>query len=103
MALKGQQTYVLYCNIADSFANFAKRDYPHFKGLVKQGPCTCRAQRYDVQKLQLTREKELIDLLKTENIDFAFLTETDTRSLLNEDSYTVAGYKTVLPIKKPVN
>ena len=32
-----------------------------------------------------------------------FLTEVDSVSLLNEDSFTIKGYKTVLPKRKEVD
>ena len=35
----------------------------------------------------------------SENIDIMMLTETDTQNLLNEESYIIQGYKTILPLK----
>ena len=47
----------------------------------------------------IKRELELSDLLRTENIDIIFLTETDTSMLISDETYTIAGYKTVVPEK----
>ena len=42
----------------------------------------------------------MCELLSSEKIDIAFLTETDINSLKNAETYIISGYKTVLPIKK---
>ena len=47
----------------------------------------------------ITKEQELTDILKTEKVDIIFLAETDTRMLINESSYIISGYKTMLPVK----
>ena len=39
-------------------------------------------------------------MLKDENIDVLFLTDTDTIALENENSYAVEGYNTILPLRK---
>ena len=48
----------------------------------------------------MTKEQELKEVLRHESMDIMFLTETDTRRLVKEDSYLIEGYKTVLPLKK---
>ena len=39
----------------------------------------------------------------TENVDVLFLTETDIKNLVNDESYVIQGYKTILPIISPVS
>ena len=40
-------------------------------------------------------------MLKTEEIDIIFLTETDTRAISSEADYQIQGYKTILPLIDP--
>ena len=37
-------------------------------------------------------------ILKTEDIDIMFITETDTKYIEKESDYKIEGYKTVLPL-----
>ena len=56
---------------------------------------------WNIRRGLIKREIELIDLLKSENVDVIFLTETDTKSLSKEEDYCIQGYKTILPITDP--
>ena len=58
---------------------------------------------WNIRRGLVTREPELRILLKSEDIDVIFLTETDTKNTVNEDSYTIEGYKTILPLKSISN
>ena len=58
---------------------------------------------WNIRRGLLTRELKLKNLLIQEKIDFMMLTETDSHSLINESSYEVQGYKTILPIKSPTD
>ena len=53
---------------------------------------------WNIRRGLLTREKELVNLLATENIDLIFITETDTKNIKKEEDYTIQGYKTILPL-----
>ena len=55
---------------------------------------------WKIRRGLLTKEKELREILNSEKVDIIFLTETDTKMLLNEESYKIQGYKTYLPLKK---
>ena len=43
---------------------------------------------------------QITNMFKSENVDILFLTETDTRMLVIEDSYKNTDYKTILPLNK---
>ena len=58
---------------------------------------------WNIRRGLVTREPELRILLKSEDIDVIFLTETDTKNIVNEDSYKIEGYKTILPLKSISN
>ena len=48
----------------------------------------------------MTREHELRLLLNNEDIDIAFITETDTKELRKETDYLISGFKTFFPSRK---
>ena len=53
---------------------------------------------WNIRRGLLTREAELKNLLIQENLDILFLTETDSKNLVNDESYVIQGYKTILPL-----
>ena len=48
----------------------------------------------------IVRDLELRNILKEENINVIFLTETDSKVLKNEERYLINGYKTVFQERK---
>ena len=58
---------------------------------------------WNIRRGLVTREKELQLLLSEEDIDVAFLTETDTTALRKEENYQIPGYKTIFPKRSKEN
>ena len=52
---------------------------------------------WNIKRGLVTREQELINILKKDNIDIYFITETDTTSLGSPDQYKLEGYITIFP------
>ena len=52
---------------------------------------------WNIRKGLVTRELELKHILKEENIDVIFLTETDTKAITSSSNYQIEGYTTLLP------
>ena len=57
---------------------------------------------WNIRRGLIVRELELTDMLKNENIDVIFLTETDTKAIQKEDGYQIQGYKTIFQERKSV-
>ena len=55
----------------------------------------------EYQERPFNKRTGIENLLIQEKIDIMMLMETDTHNLLNESSYVVQGYKTIVPIKSP--
>ena len=53
---------------------------------------------WNIRRGLITREKEISNLLLSEDIDLIFLTETDNKNIQKEDNYVIQGYKTILPL-----
>ena len=59
-----------------------------------------KCSTWNIRRGLITRDLELRKLLKNENIDVMFLTETDTKAIPSEDKYQIQGYKTVFQERK---
>lgn len=55
---------------------------------------------WNIKKGLIKREEELKEMLKSENIDIIFISETDTKELKTEADYQIAGYKTIFQKRK---
>ena len=55
--------------------------------------------QWNIKRGLICRESEIKSILKEEEVDIMFLTETDTRAVLKETDYQLAGYNTILPKK----
>ena len=55
---------------------------------------------WNIKRGLIKRELEIKLLLKNENVDVIFLTETDTLNLANEDDFQIEGYKTVFHLRE---
>ena len=53
---------------------------------------------WNIRRGLVRREKELEEILRKETVDVMFLVEADTSSINKEKDYTIAGYRTILPI-----
>ena len=58
---------------------------------------------WNLKRGLVTREMELKLLLENEEIDIAFITETDTKELKKESDYLISGYKTIFPNRENVS
>ena len=52
---------------------------------------------WNIRRGLVTREQDLKVLLKEEDVDIAFITETDTKELRKESDYQISGYSTIFP------
>ena len=59
-----------------------------------------KCAEWNINRGLIKRETEITNLLKNEDLDILFLTETDNQNIKDEDSYKIQGYTTVLQKRK---
>ena len=57
-----------------------------------------RCCQWNIKRGLICRENEIINILKEENVDIMFLTETDSKTIKKDTDFQIAGYDTVLPL-----
>jgi hypothetical protein len=93
---KGKLTKVRLVEPEDpnTFNNTAKKDQPQMQKAGNLIICT-----WNIKRGLVKRELEIKELLKREDIDIIFLTETDIK-LSSEDDYQIEGFKTVFQARE---
>ena len=70
-------------------------------GTVKnQNQSSLICSTWNIRRGLIVRDLELKEMLKNENIDVIFLTETDTKAIQKEEGYLIQGYKTLFQERK---
>ena len=71
--------------------------FPKSEPIQPKLKSTLKIVCWNIRRGIVTRELELKNLLKEEDIDIMFLTEVDTRAITTKNDYQVEGYVTMLP------
>ena len=70
----------------------AIKSIPVPKSINKKQPNALKCATWNIRRGLIKREIELTDLLRSENLDTIFLTETDIKGISKDEDYLIQGY-----------
>ena len=73
---------------------------PQNSDRLSEHPMELRSGCWNIKRGLIKREHEIIELIKSQNLDLLFLVETDSTMIMEEKDYKIKAYHTVFPVRK---